>query len=197
MTEAIDHLSDMLERLKGLALRCAWILLAVVPAIHFFDINGVVGSLLAKARAMQLDSVDLEGFGAKITLHTVTEALKGVGQADSAKQKSAFAAAQDLTKDQFVRLMNVGRVKNTCEFANPDHEARRFAELDHRLEYKGLVTLADDPAARKALMSKPVGALGRPTKCYVMALTPLGYDVASALIASFSETFATASDGKS
>jgi len=117
----------------------------------------------------------------------------------SAAQKDTVQAKlKNLEPDEFERLMNVGELKNLCDFEKPSVEMRRMIALDYQLSDKGLTALKDSPALQKeveaAISAKEkesgrASSIGHARACYTLELTDLGRNAKTALLRLFSAAF--------
>lgn len=97
-----------------------------------------------------------------------------------------------------VRLLHVGLLSNLCEFEKPTTGMIDTFGVDHHLQDRGLVTLADNPQTKAKVLAdvqqrevatRKRSDIGAPRACYDMTLTDHGRDVKTAVVQVVSASF--------
>ena len=151
-------------------------------------------------RADSLNSVEIASVKLSFNAENVAAAFSDLN-ADNvapAERSHALDLIHGLGQDEFVRLMYVGQLKELCEYESPaDTRMLHDVAADYKLAEKQLAKMSDDPDQLKRTLrevSKQIAKTGRsengrPFHCYTMQLTEDGYNVKTALVGSFDETF--------
>jgi hypothetical protein len=151
-------------------------------------------------RADSLNSVEIASVKLSFNAENVAAAFSELN-ADNvvpAERSHALELIHGLGQDEFVRLMYVGQLKELCEYEAPaDTRMLHDVAADYKLAEKQLAKMSDDPDQLKRTMHEVNKQItktghsdnGRPFHCYNMQLTEDGYNVKTALVGSFGETF--------
>jgi len=180
--------------LKSLLLIGAYLALMSLVIWNFPAITAATRALLERAGSL----TTLEVAGVKIGFDPASVAAQlDFPHLTMADKDHVQAQVKSLEPDEFERLMNVGELKDLCDFEKPTVDMRRMIALDYQLNDKGLVALKDSPellgrveaAIAAAEKSGKPSAIGHPRACYRLELTDLGRNAKTALVRLFSAAF--------
>jgi len=108
--------------------------------------------------------------------------------------EKTVAIVKNLSAPEIDRLFTIEPNGVHCEYTKPTATMRVYINADASLEQANLVVVSMDEAKRDeelARTSAGTSNIGLPRSCYRMTLTPLGYDVKSALVGVIKEAFRT------
>ncbi|MBM3563898.1 MAG: rRNA methylase [Alphaproteobacteria bacterium] len=89
------------------------------------------------------------------------------------------------------RLLNVGALRNLCEYVSPTPDMREKVAMDYKLEAMGLIEIQPSPEVeaaamrdmRQSLAENAAGwTIGKPVSCYVATLKDRGWLVKTAVL---------------
>lgn len=187
MSKAIDHLDHFLGRVKQLTLSLLWVSLGVslvlIFCLHIRQLNDLYGALLAQVQDLRLSQIEVLGLGAKVSFdkNNIALQLETEDVVDPEKVADVHAAVENLSSQEFIRLMYLDSLNNLCEYSKPSDKVRLAVETDRRLEADGLAVRSPDLATYANLKQEDT-ANGRALSCYTMHFTDKGYNVKTALV---------------
>ena len=194
MPTIIDAAKKFFDFLKGLITVSLLSLLFLIFCAHFRELDGVYESLLSEAQSINLDHFKVAAFGAEVdgsfSQQQIASQLETEGVDDPAIQSKVQEAVLGLKPDEVDRLMYVGTLQGTCDFARPSPKTKRYMDIDRQLNKKGLVVFKSDPVTYEQVKKRgddPENGL--PTSCYDMTLTDQGFNVKTALVKTLGAMF--------
>jgi len=190
-------MSGIMERLKQFLYL---VFLCVFLSIVFMDFRSICeASQKLLQRASSVTSLEVANIKMNFSPDTVSAVFSDLklDDVDAAQRRRALDLIHDLDPQEFLRLMYVGQLDGLCEFDHPTTQMRFDIATDHRLRDKQLVTIVESPDIWeqttqyfKQQETRGEGPEhGYPRHCYVMLLTPDGYNVKSALVGTFGGAF--------
>jgi hypothetical protein len=190
-------MSGIMERLKQFLYLMFLCVFLLIVFIDFRSICDASQKLLQRASTVtSLEVANIKMNFSSDTVSAVFSNLK-LDNVDAAQRRQALDLIHDLDPQEFLRLMYVGQLDGLCEFDHPTSQMRFDVATDYRLSEKRLVTIVESPDIwertteffRQQEASGEAPEHGYPRKCYVMLLTPDGYNVKSALVGTFGSAF--------
>jgi hypothetical protein len=194
MSKAIDFLVSFLGRVKDLTLSVLWVSLGIslvlIFCLHLRQLNDVYGTLLSQAQDLRLSQIEVLGMGAKVSFdkNTIALQLETENVIDPVKVADVHAAVQNLSSEEFGRIMYVDGLKNLCEFSKSSDKIRRYVEIDRLLALNGLVVISPDLKTYEKQKQEDTPD-GRAISCYAMQFTDKGYNVKTALVKTLGRAF--------
>jgi len=188
MSKFLDHAKQLLYL----------ILLCMLVSLAFFDFDSLKSAtqdLLKKAGTVESVAIGITKveFGPERLAVTFSELF---GDVPKEKQRRALELIKELDKEEFIRLMYVGQIKDLCEYEAPaDPRMMRDVASDYRLAEKKIATMTDNAEllrrkmrdASREIAERGRAENGRPLRCYDMQLTEDGNNVKTALVGNFAE----------
>ncbi|WP_036282270.1 hypothetical protein [Methylocystis sp. ATCC 49242] len=183
------------------------VFLGVLTAVVLLNFDVITSGFRGLAQKLPLlVEVNALGVGAKFSPAEINRKVKyseittsnlrafyGPEQAANASE-----GLKSLDKKGLVRIMNVGLLKNICQFEKPNADILSDNATDKALEEKRLVRIIQNPAQTETVRSqikrneiathKP-SDIGYPVSCYDIELTNRGYDVRTAVVQAMGARF--------
>jgi hypothetical protein len=201
-------MSKALEYIKAAPIIGSGLFVVVVLGLvlwHLGDLSSAVGTILKRVPEGQI-SIKSLGVEASLDLTGVNQALS---QADQEREqyniekftadqkRDVFKKIRALTAKEVERLMQVGMLRDLCEYANPKPDMRMDVAIDYELEKKGFTNINPSPdtlewvkgGQAEAIAKGKSVDIGPPLTCYAMTLTPAGYNVKTVLVKNLSAAF--------
>lgn len=102
-----------------------------------------------------------------------------------------------LMPEEFIRLMNIGELKDLCVFETPSPGMKETLAIDRTLHNKGLAEISDNPETFERVRGKftalaaqgKLPPIGYPHSCYDLKLTPDGFNAKTVLTKALSRKF--------
>jgi hypothetical protein len=180
MSTSLDYAKKLSDFLKSLMMISLFSMLFMIFCTHFRELD------------INLEHVKFSAFGAEVegsfSKQQIASQLEMEG-VDDPPRKGARSRS-GLKPDEADRLMYVGNLQGTCEFARPSPKTKRYIEIDHQLKKKGLVAIKPDQLTYE--LEKKHGEYldqGFPISCYQMKLTDQGFNVKAALVKTLGRMF--------
>lgn len=147
-------------------------------------------------RAASASTLEVAGFKVAFTEVTVARGLE-LDDVPAADRKVVLDAIYALDSKQFVRLMAVGRVGESCEYEHPTLGMRNDVALDYELQAEGLTEIAPsrnvlESALRERAQKIAEGKswdIGMPHDCYTLTLTDVGSRVKTVIVKNLAPAF--------
>jgi hypothetical protein len=194
MSTSLDYAKKLSDFLKSLMMISLFSMLFMIFCTHFRELDNICESLLLEAQSINLEHVKFSAFGAEVegsfSKQQIASQLEMEGVDDPKTQEKVHEAVLGLKPDEADRLMYVGNLQGTCEFARPSPKTKRYIEIDHQLKKKGLVAVKPDQLTYE--LEKKHGEYldqGFPISCYQMKLTDQGFNVKTALVKTLGRMF--------
>jgi hypothetical protein len=198
LPEGEGTMAGIMERLKQFLYLMFLCVFLLIVFMDFRSICEASQKLLQRASSVtSLEVASIKMNFSPDTVETVFSDLKLDNDVDAAQKTRALDLIHDLDPQEFLRLMYVGQLDGLCEFDHPTTQMRFDVATDHRLSDKQLTKIVDSPdiLAQTTQYLKQqadrgeVPEHGYPRNCYVMLLTPDGYNVKTALVGTFGSAF--------
>jgi hypothetical protein len=173
------------------------LILALLATGIFWNIRALdraVRNLLEQAAAINA----IELFGVKLSFNTATvyeflnfDHLKPVDK------DRVHGKLFGLTPEEFIRMMNIGELKDLCVFETPNAGMKQTLSIDRTLHNKGLAEISDNPETFERVRGKftelaaqaKLPPIGYPLSCYNLKLTEDGYNAKTVLTKALSRKF--------
>lgn len=157
--------------------------------MEFSTIRTGVVDLVARVR--NVESLELPSFKMAFRSREAASVIPWFEGLNDDKKNILTDDVRALKPEWLERLLNVGALRNLCEYERPTPEMRQEVAMDYKLEAMGLIEIEPsrevEAAAmrdmRQSMAENATGwTIGKPVSCYVATLKDRGWLVKTAVL---------------